>query len=404
MIEVSRDVMNVLAIKGGEIWTVTKGRIRRGTILINRNKIVEFGPEIRVPEGATVIDAEGRIITPGLIDAHTHLGILPLEEGGRTADAVETTDPVTPQLRAIDGVNPLDPGFREAVEGGVTTVLIEPGSEIGFATGEVANVIAGQGFAVKTGGANFEGRILKNPAGIKMALGEHPKRTWAEKKKMPTTRMGIASMLREILYKTKAYIKKKEKACDPDSDLEVDLKLEAMAMVLKREIPARVHANRAEDIMTAIRLAEEFGFDLVLEHAFEGHMIASEMASRGIPAVVGPILFSRRGVELKNLTPKAPALLSEAGVKVCLTTDHPTLPLQRLRVLAGLAMREGMKEEDAIKSITINPAEVIGISDRVGSIEVGKDADLVIFEGDPLEPTTKVKSVLIDGEVLYQGK
>ncbi len=400
MIEVSRDVMNVLAIKGGEIWTVTKERIRRGTILINGKKIANLGPEIRIPKEAHVIDAEGCIITPGLIDAHTHLGILPLEEGGRTADAVETTDPLTPQLRAIDGVNPLDPGFREAVEGGITTVLIEPGSEMGFATGEVANVIAGQGFAVKTGGANFEDRILRNPAGIKMALGEHPKRTWAEKKKMPATRMGIASMIREIFYRTKTYIKKKERASD--FDFEVDLKLEAMAMVLRKEIPARVHANRAEDIKTAIRLAEEFDFDLVLEHAFEGHMITSEIASEGIPVVVGPILFSRRGVELKNLSPKTPALLSEAGVKVCLTTDHPTLPIQRLRILAGLAIREGMKEEDAIKSITINPAEVIGISDRVGSIEVGKDADLVIFEGDPFEPTTKVNSVFIDGKVLYQ--
>ncbi len=392
--------MKVIAIKGGEIWTGTGERIRRGTVLIKGNKIVGVGSDVRVPEGAEVIDAEGSIITPGLIDAHTHLGILPLEEGGRTADAVETTDPVTPQLRAIDGVNPLDPGFREAVGGGVTTVLIEPGSEIGFATGEVANVIAGQGFAVKTGGSSFESRMLKNPAGIKMALGEHPKRTWAQKKKMPTTRMGIAALLREILYKTQAYLKKKESSSDPD--FEVDLKLEAMAMILRREIPARVHANRVEDIRTAIRLAEEFGFDLVLEHAFEGHLIASEIASKGIPAVIGPILYSRRGVELKNLTPKTPALLSDAGVKVCLTTDHPTLPLQRLRVLAGLAIREGMKEEEAIKSITINPAEVIGISDRVGSIEVGKDADLVIFEGDPFEPTTRVNSVLIDGKVVYQ--
>jgi imidazolonepropionase-like amidohydrolase len=320
------------------------------------------------------------------------------------------TDPITPHLRAIDAVHPGDPAFPELVAAGVTTVLTLPGS---------GNVIGGQGVCLKTvPRATVEAMVMLEPAGMKMALGENPKRVYGEQKKTPSTRMGNAAALRAALVDAQNYLgkwrryeqdlaryKAKVDAGDEDADApkepERDLKLEALGKVLRREMKARVHAHRADDMRTAIRIAEEFGLDLTLEHATEGYKIAELLASKSIPVTAGPILFSRSKYELKDMTPRNPALMSQAGVKVALQTDEMSA-VKYLTINAALAVREGMAEEEALKGITIYPAEIIGVADRVGSLEAGKDADVVVFDGHPLDYRTVVELVLVDGQVAYR--
>ena len=400
----------MIAITNGRVMTITQGTLERGTVLVENGRIVAVGEEVEIPEDAEVYDATGKVVMPGLIDAHCHVGLFPDGIGWEYSDGNEMTDPITPHLRALDAVHPEDPAFKELVAAGVTTVLTGPGS---------GNLIGGQWVCLKTAPQpSVEQMVLLEPAGMKMALGENPKRVYGEQKKAPSTRMGNAATLRAALVDAQNYLEKwrryeadladyqaKVEAEDEDAEEpkppERDLKLEALGKVLRREMKARIHAHRADDMLTAIRIAEEFDLDLTLEHATEGYKIADILADKGIPVTAGPILFSRVKYELKNMTPKNPGLMAKAGVKVAIQTDEMSA-VKYLTINAALAMREGMAEEEALKAITINPAEIIGVADRVGSLEAGKDADLVVFSGHPFDYRTVAELVLVDGQVAYR--
>lgn len=384
----------MLLLKNGKIYTMAGEIIENGSILINEGKIVEVGKDIIAPLDAEVVDLEGRMVTPGFIDAHCHLGMWEEGIGFEGDDGNEAVDPVTPQLRAIDGINPMDISFQEAYEGGVTTAVTGPGS---------ANVIGGTFVAIKTYGNRVDNMIIKNPVAMKIAFGENPKRVYNSQRKSPTTRMATAAILRETLFKAKTYLEKKERAEDPSKMPDYDIKMEALIPVLKKEIPLKAHAHRADDIFTALRIAKEFDVDITLDHCTEGHLIADELAKEGKPALVGPTFGNRSKYELKNKSFDTPRILVEAGVKVAIITDSPVIPLQHLGLCAGLAHNAGLDEIEALKAITINPAEIVGLADRIGSIEVGKDADIAIFDGNPIKDLDcKTYMTIIDGKIVYK--
>lgn len=385
----------MLALKNGRVLTMAGKDFEKATILVENGKILDVGSRVTIPEGAEVIDVSGMVVMPGIIDAHAHLGIYEEGIGDEGEDTNEMTDPVTPHLRAIDAVNPEDKGFEDARENGITAVLTGPGS---------ANVIGGEQIVIKTAGRVVDSMVVKNPAGLKVAFGENPKRVYQAQKKTPSTRMATAALLRENLVKAQNYMKKLERGKeDSDKEPDRDLKMESLVRVLKGEIPLRAHAHRADDIMTAVRIAEEFNVKIVIEHCTEGHKIADELAKRGIPAVVGPSLTARVKVELKDRTFKTPGILAKAGVTVALMTDHPVIPVHYLPLSAALAVRDGMDEEEALKAITINPARICGVDDRLGSLEKGKDADIVVFDRWPLDVNARVKWVIIDGKVVHSS-
>lgn len=400
----------MIAICGGKVMTITEGEFESGTVLVEGGRIVAVGESIEVPQDAEVYDATGKVVMPGLIDAHCHVGLFPDGIGWEYSDGNEMTDPITPHLRALDAVHPEDPAFKELAGAGVTTVLTGPGS---------GNLIGGQWVCLKTPPKpSVAQMVLLEPAGMKMALGENPKRVYGERKKTPSTRMGNAARLRTALVEAQNYLEKwrrydadlaeyEAKSEEGDEDAKApkrpdrDLKLEALGKVLRREMKARVHAHRADDMLTAIRIAGEFDLELTLEHATEGYKIADVLAGKGIPVTAGPILFSRVKYELKEMTPKNPGLMAKSGVKVAIQTDESSA-VKYLSINAALAVREGMPEDEALKAITIHAAEIIGVDDRVGSLEVGKDADIVVFDGHPLDYRTVVELVLVDGQPVYK--
>jgi len=363
-----------------------------GWITVDDGRIKDIGAGREIPGYCErIFDLAGKIITPGLIDAHTHLGLY--EEGNAKEgdDTNETSNPSTPHLRAIDGISPRDIGFKAARESGVTCVGCLPGS---------ANVIGGLGAVVKTIDSTVEGMVLSENCGLKVAFGENPKKVYGEKNKTPVTRMAVAGLLREKFVRALEWQKEKEqKECS--SVQKRDLHHEAFIDVLQGNIPLRVHAHRADDMMTAIRIAEEFQVRIVLEHCMEGHFIAEEIASRDIPVVYGPMFLGRVKQELKEMDEHTPALLSQAGVKIALSTDHPELSIKHLSLSAAVAVREGMDELNALRAITINAAEILGVSTRVGSLRAGKDADLVVWTGSPFELKSKVGSVFINGCLVH---
>jgi len=396
---------NMLLIKNGKIITMTGQTFEKGYILADEGKIIELGNMEDMPaisamseKNVEVVDAEGGYVLPGLIDAHCHVGMWEDSIGFEGDDGNEATDPVTPQLRAIDGVYYADRSFAEARENGVTTVVTGPGS---------ANVIGGQFAALKTYGRRIEEMIVKEPVAMKVAFGENPKTVYNEKRQMPMTRMATAALLRENLMKALEY---KQQLDDYDKDKEnnskpdFDMKMEALLKVINREIPLKAHAHRADDILTAIRIAKEFNLKLTIEHCTEGHLIKDILAEEGIAAIVGPSLTDRSKPELRNQSLKTPGILSESGVKVAIMTDHPCIPIQYLSLSAAMAVREGMEDYEAMKAITINAAEITGISDRVGSLEKGKDADIVVFNGHPFELRTKVMMTVINGNIVYKAQ
>lgn len=379
----------MLAIINATIYPVDKEVIKKGTVLVDNGKIVEVGPNVSVPEDAQVIDAGGKMVFPGFIDAHSHLGLSESSIGFEGNDVNEAMDPVTPNMRAIDGFNPLDITVKEARENGVTACAAGPGS---------ANVVGGTFMAIKTFGTRVDDMIIKEPVAMKVAFGENPKRVYSGKGKIPSTRMGTAAVLREILAKTVRYSKQIEAAGDDPTKLpQYDAKLEAMLPVIRREIPIKAHAHRADDIFTAIRIAKEFNIKITLDHCTEGALIADTLAKEGVPAIVGPSFGHRTKFELTNKSFITPGILAKAGVKVAITTDSPVTPLDSLRLMAGMAVAAGMDESEALRAITLNAAEIIGIEDRVGSITPGKDADIAIFEGHPFEISSKPWMVLING-------
>lgn len=398
----------MIAITNGEVWTITHGVISSGTVLVENGKIAAIGKDLAIPEDAQVFDVAGKVVMPGLIDAHTHVGIFNDGVGGGHSDGNEVTDPITPHLRALDAVHPEDMAFQDLIEAGITTVLTGPGS---------ANLIGGQWICVKTlPTPNINEMILKDPAGMKLALGENPRRVYGSQKRIPSTRMGNAAVLRSALVDAQNYLAKweqyeadfaeyeekglTERGKKPNPP-ERNLKLEALGKLLKRELKARIHAHRADDILTAIRIAEEFNLDLTIEHATEGYKIAEILAEKNIPVTVGPIFTSRYKYELRDRTPTNPGILAKAGVKVAIQTDQMSA-VKYLTINAALAVREGMPEDDAIKAITINAAEIIGVADRVGSLEVGKDADISVFSGHPFDYKTLAEIVFVDGKLVYQ--
>lgn len=388
----------MIAIIRGTLYTITQGIIEGGTLLLKGDKIAALGTDISIPKEAQVIDAQGKVVMPGLIDAHCHTGVFADGIGPSESDGNEMTDPVTPHVRALDALHPEDMAWRDLRAAGVTTVLTGPGS---------GNVIGGQSICVKTVGKTVEEMTLLEPAGMKMALGENPKRVYGDQKKTPSTRMGNAAILRQALVEAQNYLAKweryeakREKGEDAEPP-ERNLKWEALGKVLRRELKARIHCHRADDILTAIRIAEEFNLDITIEHATEGYKIADILAEKGIPCVVGPILFSRTKYELRDMTPRNPGILARAGVKVAIQTDEMSA-VKYLPINAALAVREGMPEDEALKAITINAAEIIGVADRVGSLEVGKDADVVIFSGHPFDYRTVAEVVIINGKVVYR--
>ncbi|MFZ5968206.1 MAG: amidohydrolase [Bacillota bacterium] len=383
----------MLLIKNGTILTMEGRTYEKGSILIQDGKIKEVGENIVVPLDAEIIDAAGKIVMPGMIDAHCHLGMWEDAIGFEGADGNEATDPVTPHLRAIDAINPMDRTFREAYEGGITAAATGPGS---------ANVIGGQFAVIKTYGDRIDDMIVQAYAAMKCAFGENPKRVYNDKKQSPSTRMATAAILRDTLFKAKEYAEKLEAAKeDPTKKPGFDMKMEALLPVIRGEMPVKAHAHRADDIFTAIRIAKEFNLKLTLEHCTEGHLIAEHITKEGFPAIVGPSFGERCKFELKNLTFETPGVLSKAGVKVAIMTDHPVIPLQYLPVCASLAVKAGMDEEEAMKAITIHAAEILGIEDRMGSIKEGKDADIVIWEGHPFQLHSKVVCTIIDGKVVF---
>lgn len=377
------------AIINGKIFTMAGEVIEKGVILVEDGKIKEVGKEITIPAGVEIIDVEGKVVFPGMIDAHTHVGIGEDGLGWEGRDYNEMTDPITPHLRAIDAINPQDEGIINACKNGITTVMTGPGS---------ANVLGGESVAIKTYGKTVDEMIIKNPVGIKAAFGENPKRVYTEKKTSPNTRMAIAALMREALIKAQDYLLEKENKASKGELFKRDLRMESLVRVLKKEIPLKAHAHRADDIMTILRIAREFDINVTLEHCTEGHKIAEEIARTGFPAIIGPTLTGKTKVELKDRTFSTPGILAAAGVKVALMSDHPVIPTENLPVYAALAVKEGMAEEEALKAITINPAEILGIADRVGSIEPGKDADLVVFSGHPLDIKSRVEMVFVYGE------
>ncbi|WP_010246736.1 amidohydrolase [Acetivibrio cellulolyticus] len=391
----------MLLIRNGKVLTMTGTDYDNGYILIDEGKIVEVGrnkKSFKNMKDLDIIDAEGKYVLPGFIDAHCHVGMWEDSIGFEGDDGNEMTDPVTPHLRAIDAVYHLDRCFREALESGVTTVVTGPGS---------ANVIGGQFVALKTYGKRIEEMIVKDPVAIKVALGENPKTVYNERKQAPSTRMATAAILRESLLKAKEY---KELLDEYNNDKEnvdkpeYDMKFEALLKVLNKEIPVKAHAHRADDIITAIRIAKEFDIRITIEHCTEGHLIKEILVEEGVPVIVGPMISDRSKVELRNLSVKAPGILAKSGVKTAIMTDHPCVPIQYLSLSAALAVREGMNEEDAIKAITINAAELTEIDKRVGSLEPGKDADVIIMDGPPLELKTRVVTTIINGRVVYERK
>jgi len=381
----------VIAIKAGEVRTMgPEGNIEDTVVLVEDDKISGIGRDLEIPAGAEVYDYSDRIVTPGLIDAHTHLGIGEEGLGWEGRDYNEMTSPVTPELRAIDAINPEDQGLQDAREHGITTVMAGPGS---------ANVIGGECLALKTGGQVIDEMIIKNPVGIKAAFGENPKRVYKEKNQSPSTRMAVAALLRKTFVETENYLAKKNSKKD-DEPFERDLKYEALIPVLQGELPLKTHAHRADDIMTALRIAREFSLKLTVEHCTEGHKVAEELAKAGVPAVVGPSMTTRSKVEVRERDFKTAAVLAEAGVTVAIMSDHPVVPVHNLTFYAALTAKAGLPREEAFRAITINPARILGIDDRVGSLEEGKDADLVVFSEDPFEMSAEVEAVFISGEKL----
>ena len=380
----------MLLIQNAHILPIVGDEIENGSLLLDQGKIAAIGTKLPVPPEAEVIDAQGRLVTPGCIDAHCHVGLDNEAMNWEGADFNEMVDPITPQMRAIDSINPLDEGLADAVQGGVTTVCTGPGS---------ANVVGGTFAVIKLHGKRVDKMILKDPAAMKCAFGENPKGCYGKNgSKAPMTRMGTAALLRELLFKARRYRDDKLSGKEPA----FDMKLEAMLPVMAGEIPLKCHCHRADDILTAVRIAKEFGLRATLDHCTDGELIADELAEEDFPVFIGPSLGHKSKIELKNKSFTTPGVLNRAGLTVSIITDAPVIPLRYLPMCAGLAANSGLDKAEAWKAITINPAVSLGVADRVGSLEPGKDADVVIWTADPLsEIGGEAWCTIIDGRVVY---
>jgi imidazolonepropionase-like amidohydrolase len=382
-----------VAITGGRVVPVDADPIEVGTILVEDGRITAVGADVAVPDGTTVIDASGRWVLPGFVEAHGHLGVHEEGEGRAGQDTNEMTDPNGARMRALDAINPADTGFRDALAGGVTSAVIKPGS---------GNPIGGQTVAVKTWGRIVDEMIIKSPCSVKSALGENPKGVYGERKQLPATRQGVAAVIRDAMMRAQDYRAKRDAAREKGEPFERNGTNEVLVQVLDGELPWSQHTHRADDIATAIRLADEFGYRLIVNHATEGYLLADVLAEREIPCIVGPLFTTRSKVELRLRTVANPGRLADAGVLVAITTDHPVVPINFLVHQATLAVKEGMSREDALRAITVNPARIMGLDDRVGALRPGLDGDMVIWDGDPLDVMSRALQVLVSGVPVYE--
>lgn len=384
--------MSIL-FKNGTIYPITSEPFE-GDVLVSDGKIEEIGQNLDT-SNCEVIDVSGKFLFPGFIDAHSHIGVFEEGVGNYYQDGNEATDPLTPDVSVVDAFNPQDTAIKRALSGGVTTVMVVPGS---------ANPVGGQGAIFKFKNTVIvDEMVLKAPAGLKMATGENPKRVYGETlKKTPGTRLGTAAVIRGYLQKVRSYMDKKEATrMEGKPFTDTDPKLEIGEKVLRREIPARIHAHRLDDILTAVRLSKEFNFKVVIEHATEGYKIADFLKENDIPVVIGPIFGFRSKLELKDMTYDSPRILNERGVLAAFMCDHPVIPLENTNIQLGVALRYGSKEEDLLKMVTINPAKILEIDHRVGSLERGKDADIVIWSGHPFQFSSRAERVFIEGEEVF---
>lgn len=389
----------------GNIKTMTGRDFPDGFIQIADRKIVSVGAMSDCPQvekkdcsvttgedggmEAGVLDVQGAFVMPGIVEAHCHIGITEEKKGMEGDDCNETVDPITPQLRAIDAINPMDAAFNDALAAGITSVMVGPGS---------ANVVGGQFAFIKTHGRCIDQMIVKAPAAMKVAFGENPKVNYSGQGKSPSTRMAIASMLREELTKAKNYQEKRKN----NTDEPVDFRYECWLPVLRGEIPLKAHVHRADDILTAVRIAKEFGLRMTLDHCSEGHFIMDELKEAGYPAIVGPDMASRNKIEVQNMAFKTAGLLAGRGILTAITTDHPVSKIQFLPICAGLAVKSGMDLEEGLRAITINAAKICGVDDRLGSLMTGKDADIAVFTGNPMEVFTETLYTIIEGKIVYR--
>lgn len=401
----------MLFIANGNIYPMEQGlpeKLEKGSIAVENGKILKIGCDFTYEElcreygrsteemaGDTYIDASGCWVLPGIIEAHCHMGITEEKKGMEGDDCNETVDPITPQLRAIDAINSMDAAFDDAVRAGITSAMIGPGS---------SNVVGGQFAFLKTKGRRVDDLIVLAPAAMKVAFGENPKVNYSGQDRSPSTRMAIAAMLREELTKAGQYRRKKElhQQKQQAEPFEVDFHYEAWLPVLEGKIPLKAHVHRVDDIFTAIRIAGEFGLSMTLDHCSEGHLIAEELSEAGYPAIVGPDLTSRSKIEVQNMSFKTAGILHAHGIKVAITTDHPVSLIGFLPVCAGLAVKAGLPMMEGLRAITINAAEICNVSDRVGSLKEGKDADIAIFDGNPMEVFTHTMMTVIDGRIVYR--
>ena len=385
-----------MLIINGKIFTMEKeigrdGYIENGYIRTNGKYIEEVGEMSKlrpITRKEEVLDVRGAWVLPGIIESHCHIGISEEKIGMIGDDCNEGTSPVTPTLRALDAVNPMDAAFHDAIKAGITSVMVGPGS---------ANVVGGQFIFMKTHGRCIDDMVIKNPAAMKVAFGENPKTCYGDKDEYPATRMGVAALLRKTLFEAKQYKQEKENGTLQKTDFE----MEAWLPVLRKEIPLKAHAHRADDIQTAIRIAKEFDLCMTLDHGTESHLVVCEVKKSGFPVIVGPDLTSRSKPEVQNMNFKTNRILFEHGVLFSIMTDHPVSMIQYLPLCAGLAVKQGLPIEEGLKAITINAARICGVDAVVGSFKKGKDADIAIFTGNPMEVFTKTLYTIINGEVVF---
>ena len=382
-----------MLIINGKIFTMEEKPIDNGFVRIKKNLIEETGEmsALKNTKNEKILDVHGAWVMPGLIESHAHIGITEEKWGVIGDDSNEQTNPSTATLRAIDGINPMDPAFHDAIEAGITSVMAGPGS---------ANVIGGQFVFMKTQGRCIDNMIVKFPAALKVAFGENPKTTYGDQNIYPSTRMGIAAMLRNTLHQAVQYKKDKESGNITAENFE----MEPWIPVLNKEIPLKAHAHRADDILTAIRIAREFDVDITIDHGTESHLIVDEIKKSGFPVIAGTDLTSRSKLEVQYMDFKTSGILQEAGILFSITTDHPVALIQYLPLCAGLAVKHGLPMEEGLKALTIYPAQICRVDDRVGSLKEGKDADIAIFSGNPMEIFTKTLYTIIDGEIVYDSQ
>lgn len=377
----------MLLITNGLLHTMENDAPLRADILIDKGKIIEIKNKIIPTHETEIFDAENLNVYPGFIDAHSHIGIAEDRISSQNDTSNENTNPVTPAIRGIDSINPMDSAFHNAIAAGITGAMVGPGS---------ANAIGGQFAFIKTNGRRIDDMVVLAPAAIKIAFGENPMNCYGLNGNMPSSRMGIASLIREELFRARQYFSQNQSGNE-------DFKLECYKELFEKKIPLKAHVHRTDDILTAIRIAKEFDLELTLDHCTEGHLIAQEIAQSGFPAIVGPSLASRNKNEVSLSDFKTAGILHDAGVKVAITTDHPVSRIQYLPLCAGLASKEGLGETAALRAITIDAAKICRVDNRIGSLKEGKDADIAIFEGNPLEINSTVKATIINGEIVWRN-